>query len=170
MCYIMFAFVVLKAHGREKHNEIARKLRMFAVNNGMNISVEGSINVTREFAERHYAEHAGKPFFADACATLVGVCKFYRLSYIRQCGTCDAGASDPTMPVRAWMKQTRAEYEPFDAPAKNFIHASDSAAAAAREWALWNEYVMSGRAAGLSANCPADDPRGSERESERDTE
>lgn len=150
----MFAFVVLKAHGGEKHNEIARKLRLFAVSNGMNISVEGSINVTREFAERHYAEHAGKSFFADACATLVGVCKFYRLSYIQQCGTCNAGASDPTVSVRAWMKQTRAEYEPFDAPAKNFIHASDSAAAAAREWALWNEYVMSGRASGLCANVP----------------
>jgi len=93
------------------------------------------MTVSRALAEKHYAEHAGKPFFEGliqfitATPVVVGVLEGNEaISVLRGLMGPTNGAAAPPGTIRGDFGLSRQN---------NLIHGSDSAESAAREIALW---------------------------------
>ncbi|HWF25095.1 MAG TPA: nucleoside-diphosphate kinase [Solirubrobacteraceae bacterium] len=102
---------------------------------GLRIAALGHLTMSRELGERHYAEHAGKPFFDDLVAfissgplvamVLEGV---QAIAAARQA----IGATDPLQAVPG---SIRGDYALE--VGQNMVHGSDSPESAEREIALF---------------------------------
>ena len=102
---------------------------------GLRIVALGHMTVTRELAERHYAEHAEKPFFGELVAFITS-------------GPIVAMVLEGRDAVKA-ARQTIGATNPLDAApgsirgdfaiemGQNMVHGSDSPDSAAREAALF---------------------------------
>jgi nucleoside-diphosphate kinase len=102
---------------------------------GLEIVALRHMTVTRELAERHYAEHAGRPFFAELVEFITS-------------GPIVAMALEGTHAVRA-ARQVIGATDPLEAApgsirgdfaievGTNMVHGSDSPESAAREIALF---------------------------------
>ena len=93
------------------------------------------VRVDRELAERHYAEHAEKPFFGElvdfitSAPTLAFVVEGEQaISVVRT----TMGATNPTNAAPGTVRGDLALAMP-----DNLVHGSDSAESAEREIALW---------------------------------
>jgi len=103
---------------------------------GLRIVALRHMTVTRELAERHYAEHAERPFFADLCAFIT---RSPSLVMVVE------GPKDTFAVVRLMMGTTNpAEAAPGTIrgdlgieTTENLVHGSDSHESAAREIALF---------------------------------
>ena len=103
---------------------------------GLAIVALRSLTVGRELAERHYAEHAERPFFADLCAFIT---RSPSLVMVVE------GPKDTFAVVRLMMGTTNpAEAAPGTIrgdlgieTTENLVHGSDSHESAAREIALF---------------------------------
>jgi len=110
------------------------------------------INVDRATAEKHYAEHAAKPFFPSLLSFITSgpVVVFClegnsAISVVR-------GIVGPTSGLKAPGGTIRGDYAMSGQ--NNLIHASDSPESAARELALWfkpEELVPAGQGSGSAA-------------------
>jgi nucleoside-diphosphate kinase len=104
------------------------------------------VQVQRELAERHYAEHEGKPFYPGLLAYItsspVAVACFEGNNAVQMVRNT-VGATNP---LAASPGTIRGDYA-LDI-GRNLIHASDAPATAERELALWftsDELVSYGR-------------------------
>ena len=92
---------------------------------------------TRELAEAHYAEHAGKPFFERACRFLCSgpvVASVWEGKDIVPVSRKLIGATDP---VESAVGTIRGDYASHFR--RNLVHGSDSVESAEREISLWFE-------------------------------
>ena len=93
------------------------------------------VQVDRELAERHYAEHAEKPFFGDLVAFITGG---PTLAFVLEGEGALAtarktiGATNPADAEPGSLRGDLASSMP-----DNLVHGSDSPESAAREIALW---------------------------------
>lgn len=102
---------------------------------GLEIRAATLVHVDRELAERHYAEHREKPFFAEltdfitSAPTLALVLEGEAaIGVVRT----TIGATDPTNADPGTIRGDLALAMP-----DNLVHGSDSAESAEREIALW---------------------------------
>lgn len=93
------------------------------------------LQVPRELAERHYAEHEGKPFYPGLLSYITGgpvaVCCFEGNNAVQMVRNT-IGATNP---LQATSGTIRGDFA-VDI-GRNLIHASDAPATAERELALW---------------------------------
>ncbi|MBS4912770.1 MAG: nucleoside-diphosphate kinase [Veillonella sp.] len=102
---------------------------------GLTISAMKLINVSRDLAAAHYAEHKDKPFFEDLIAFITSgpvvamvLSGTNAVAAIRQLN----GATDP---LKAEVGSIRGDFGL--AINENVVHASDAVSTAEREVALW---------------------------------
>jgi nucleoside-diphosphate kinase len=102
---------------------------------GLHVRAVKLVNVDRELAERHYAEHREKPFFGEltdfitSAPTLALVLEGdAAIGVVRT----TIGATDPTNADPGTIRGDLALAMP-----NNLVHGSDSAESAEREIALW---------------------------------
>ena len=102
---------------------------------GLEVRAAKLVNVGRELAERHYAEHREKPFFGEltdfitSAPTLALVLEGdAAIAVVRT----TIGATDPTNADPGTIRGDLALAMP-----NNLVHGSDSAESAEREIALW---------------------------------
>jgi nucleoside-diphosphate kinase len=102
---------------------------------GLEIKAARLLTVDRDLAERHYAEHAQKPFFGElvefitSAPTLAFVLEGEgAISVVRT----TVGATDPAVAAPGTIRGDLALSMP-----DNLVHGSDSTESAAREIALW---------------------------------
>jgi nucleoside-diphosphate kinase len=102
---------------------------------GLQVRAAKLVNVGRELAERHYAEHREKPFFGEltdfvtSAPTLALVLEGdAAIGVVRT----TIGATDPTNADPGTIRGDLALAMP-----NNLVHGSDSAESAEREIALW---------------------------------
>jgi nucleoside-diphosphate kinase len=102
---------------------------------GLEVRAAKLVNVGRELAERHYAEHREKPFFGEltdfitSAPTLALVLEGdAAIGVVRT----TIGATDPTNADPGTIRGDLALAMP-----NNLVHGSDSAESAEREIALW---------------------------------
>ena len=102
---------------------------------GLALGAARLLQVDRDLAERHYAEHAEKPFFGElvefitSAPTLALVVEGESaISVVRT----TMGATNPTQAAPGTIRGDLALAMP-----DNLVHGSDSPASAAREIALW---------------------------------
>ena len=126
-------FVCIKPDGVQRAliGEIVKRFE----NRGLILAAAKFMNVPRELAERHYAEHAGKPFYNGL------------VNYITS-GPVFAMVWEGEEAIRA-VRQTVGATKPIDAAPgtirhdlaakidRNLIHASDSPESAQREIETW---------------------------------
>ena len=109
---------------------------------GLEIKAMKLMKMSEELADKHYAEHVGKPFFPDLKAFMTGgplvamaVAGPEAVSLVRKM----MGA---TKPADSAPGTIRGDYATI--VTENLVHGSDSVDSAARELALWfdeKEYV-----------------------------
>lgn len=111
--------------------EILRRLEA----RGLILRAVRLIRADRELAERHYAEHAGKPFFGElvdfltSAPTMAVVVEGEEaISVVR----ATMGATNPAQAAPGTIRGDLALTMP-----DNLVHGSDSPASAEREIALW---------------------------------
>jgi nucleoside-diphosphate kinase len=102
---------------------------------GLEVRAARLVSVDRDLAERHYAEHAQKPFFGEL------------VEFLTSAPTLALVLEGPS--AVAVVRATIGSTDPADAPPgtirgdlalsmpDNLVHGSDSAESAAREIALW---------------------------------
>jgi nucleoside-diphosphate kinase len=102
---------------------------------GLEIKAARLLTVDRDLAEKHYAEHAQKPFFGElvefitSAPTLAFVLEGEgAISVVRT----TVGATDPAVAAPGTIRGDLALSMP-----DNLVHGSDSTESAAREIALW---------------------------------
>ncbi len=96
------------------------------------------IQIDRPLAERHYAEHVGKPFFAglvDFITSAPVVAAVFEGTNAIRAVRQTAGATNPTDPEKATPGSIRADFGLE--MGRNLIHASDGPESAEREIALY---------------------------------
>ncbi len=102
---------------------------------GFQIAAIKSLTVSRELAEKHYAEHAQKPFFAGLVEFITGAPS---VALILESPDAIAlsrqmiGATNPLQAATGTIRGDLTNDKQF-----NLIHGSDSPEAAQREIALW---------------------------------
>ncbi len=102
---------------------------------GFQIAALKSLTVSRELAEKHYEEHAQKPFFAGLVEFITGAPS---IAMVLQGPDAIAlsrqmiGATNPLNAETGTIRGDLTNDKQF-----NLIHGSDSPEAAARELALW---------------------------------
>src|ERR671933_2956936 len=111
--------------------EIIRRIE----NVGLDIREMRLMDVTRELAEEHYAEHREKPFFGELVEFITsGPTLAFVLEGEGVIATARAtiGATNPADATPGSLRGDLASAMP-----NNLVHGSDSAESAAREIALW---------------------------------
>ncbi len=102
---------------------------------GLGVRAAKLIQVDRELAERHYAEHSEKPFFSELVAFITSAPTLALVlegeSAISTARTT-MGATNPTDAAPGSIRGDLALSMP-----DNLVHGSDSPESAAREIALW---------------------------------
>jgi nucleoside-diphosphate kinase len=102
---------------------------------GLRIEAMRMTEIDRDLAERHYAEHAEKPFFAELVDFITsGPVVVARVTGADAIGTLRAlmGATDPAKADKGTIRGDFGEEI-----TKNLVHGSDSEESAARELALF---------------------------------
>ncbi len=102
---------------------------------GLRLQALRLMTMDRELAERHYAEHEGKPFFEELVEFITSgplVAMVLEGERAVEAARQVIGATDP---LRADAGSIRGEYA--IAVGQNMVHGSDSPASAAREVALF---------------------------------
>ena len=102
---------------------------------GLRLAALKLMTMDRELAERHYEEHAGKPFFSELVEFITSgplVAMVLTGEHAVQAARQVIGATDP---LQAGAGSIRGQYA--IAVGQNMVHGSDSEASAAREVALF---------------------------------
>lgn len=102
---------------------------------GLVLAALKRMTMTRELAERHYAEHAEKPFFAELVAFITSgplVAAVFEGERAIDAARQVIGATDPLQAAPGSIRGDLAIEV-----GQNLVHGSDSAASASREVALF---------------------------------
>ena len=102
---------------------------------GLRLAALKLMTMSRELAERHYAEHEGKPFYAELVSFITSgplVAMVLEGDEAVKAARQVIGATDP---LEASSGSIRGDYA--IAVGQNMVHGSDSPESAAREWALF---------------------------------
>jgi nucleoside-diphosphate kinase len=102
---------------------------------GLRLSALTHMTMTRELAERHYAEHTGKPFFEELVTFITSgplVAMVLEGEAAVEAARQVIGATNP---LQATTGSIRGDYAV--AVGQNMVHGSDSMESAARETALF---------------------------------
>jgi nucleoside-diphosphate kinase len=102
---------------------------------GLRLSALTHMTMTRELAERHYAEHTGKPFFEELVTFITSgplVAMVLEGEAAVEAARQVIGATNP---LQATTGSIRGDYAV--AVGQNMVHGSDSTESAARETALF---------------------------------
>jgi nucleoside-diphosphate kinase len=102
---------------------------------GLRLTALKQMTMTRELAERHYAEHVGKPFFDDLVAFITSdslVAMVLEGDHAVEAARQVIGATNP---LQATTGSIRGDYA--IAVGQNMVHGSDSSESATREVALF---------------------------------
>ena len=123
------------AFGRNLTGEIIARF----ARKGLRLAALKQMTMTRELAERHYAEHEGKPFFGPlvdfmSCGPVLAVVA--EGQRVIEGFRALAGATDPTKALPGTIRGDLGR-DWGAAVQKNLVHGSDSVESADREIALW---------------------------------
>jgi nucleoside-diphosphate kinase len=102
---------------------------------GLRLLALQQMTMTRELAERHYAEHVGKPFYEELVTFITSgplVAMVLEGERVVEAARQVIGATDP---LEATAGSIRGDYA--IAVGQNMVHGSDSEESAAREVALF---------------------------------
>jgi nucleoside-diphosphate kinase len=102
---------------------------------GLRLAALKQMTMTRELAERHYAEHEGKPFFEELVSFITSgllVAMVLEGEQVVEAARQVIGATDP---LQATTGSIRGDYA--IAVGQNMVHGSDSEQSAKRETALF---------------------------------
>src|SRR3954469_7569383 len=102
---------------------------------GLRIAALKHMRVERDLAERHYAEHAEKPFFGDLVAFITGGPLVAMVLEGHEAVTAARQAIGATNPLEAAPGSIRGDYALE--VGQNMVHGSDAPESAAREAALF---------------------------------
>ncbi|MBW3636187.1 MAG: nucleoside-diphosphate kinase [Armatimonadetes bacterium] len=102
---------------------------------GFQIAAMKSLTVSRELAEKHYEEHAQKPFFAGLVEFITGAPSIAMVLQGPDAIVLSRQMIGATNPLNAETGTIRGDLT--NDKQFNLIHGSDSPEAAARELALW---------------------------------
>jgi nucleoside-diphosphate kinase len=102
---------------------------------GLRLAALKHMTMTRDLAERHYAEHLGKPFFDELVAFITSaplVAMVLEGDHVVEAARQVIGATNP---LEAASGSIRGDYA--IAVGQNMVHGSDSSESASREVALF---------------------------------
>jgi nucleoside-diphosphate kinase len=102
---------------------------------GLRLVALNQMTMTRELAERHYAEHEGKPFYEELVSFITSGPLVAMVLEGEQAVDAARQVIGATDPVEASPGSIRGDYA--IAVGQNMVHGSDSVASAAREVALF---------------------------------
>jgi nucleoside-diphosphate kinase len=102
---------------------------------GFKISALKSLTVSRELAEKHYEEHASKPFFPGLVDFITGAPSVAMVLEGQDAIALSRQMIGATNPLQADPGTIRGQFT--NDKQFNLIHGSDSPEAASREIALW---------------------------------
>ena len=102
---------------------------------GLRLAALKLMTMTRELAERHYAEHEGKPFFDELVTFITSGPLVAMVLEGEQAVTAARQVIGATNPLEADAGSIRGEYA--IAVGQNMVHGSDSPESAAREVGLF---------------------------------
>jgi nucleoside-diphosphate kinase len=104
---------------------------------GLRLVALKQMTMTRELAERHYAEHEGKPFFEELASFITSGPLVAMVLEGEQAVEAARQVIGATNPLQATTGSIRGDYA--IAVGQNMVHGSDSTDSAAREVALFFE-------------------------------
>jgi nucleoside-diphosphate kinase len=102
---------------------------------GMKLAALQLMTMTRELAERHYAEHAGKPFFEELVSFITSGPLVAMVLEGEQAVQASRQVIGATNPLQAASGSIRGDYAV--AVGQNMVHGSDSLQSATREVELF---------------------------------
>jgi nucleoside-diphosphate kinase len=102
---------------------------------GLRLAALRQLTMTRELAERHYAEHAGKPFFDELVEFITSGPLVAMVLAGDQAIAAARQVIGATNPIEASPGSIRGDFA--IAVGQNMVHGSDSPESAAREVALF---------------------------------
>jgi nucleoside-diphosphate kinase len=102
---------------------------------GLRLAALKHMTMSRELAERHYAEHVGKPFFEELVAFITSGPLVAMVLEGDQAVEAARQVIGATNPLQATTGSIRGDYA--IAVGQNMVHGSDSNESAAREAALF---------------------------------
>ena|SRR6516162_5745909 len=102
---------------------------------GLRLAALNLMRMTRELAERHYAEHEGKPFFDELVSFITSGALVAMVLEGDQAVVAARQVIGATNPLEADAGSIRGEYA--IAVGQNMVHGSDSPESAAREVGLF---------------------------------
>ena len=102
---------------------------------GLRLAALNLMRMTRELAERHYAEHEGKPFFDELVSFITSGALVAMVLEGDQAVVAARQVIGATDPLEADAGSIRGEYA--IAVGQNMVHGSDSPESAAREVGLF---------------------------------
>jgi nucleoside-diphosphate kinase len=104
---------------------------------GLRLAALKQMTMTRELAERHYAEHEGKPFFEELVSFITSGPLVAMVLEGEQAIDAARQVIGATNPLQATTGSIRGDYA--IAVGQNMVHGSDSPESAAREVGLFFE-------------------------------
>jgi nucleoside-diphosphate kinase len=102
---------------------------------GLRLAALRQLTMSRELAERHYAEHAERPFFGELVDFITSGPLVAMVLEGRQAVTAARQAIGATNPLQAAPGSIRGDFA--TETGQNMVHGSDSSESAARETALF---------------------------------
>jgi nucleoside-diphosphate kinase len=102
---------------------------------GLRLAALKHMTITRELAERHYAEHDGKPFFEELVTFITSGPLVAMVLIGEQAVEAARQVIGATNPLQASTGSIRGDYA--IAVGQNMVHGSDSADSSAREVGLF---------------------------------
>jgi nucleoside-diphosphate kinase len=102
---------------------------------GLRLAALKHMSMTRELAEQHYAEHAGKPFFGELVSFITSGPLLAMVLEGEQAIAAARQVIGATNPLEANTGSIRGDYA--IEVGQNMVHGSDSTESAAREAALF---------------------------------
>jgi nucleoside-diphosphate kinase len=102
---------------------------------GLRLAALNQLTMTRELAERHYAEHAGKPFFGELVEFITSGPLVSMVLEGDQAIAAARQVIGATNPIEASPGSIRGDFA--IAVGQNMVHGSDAPESAAREVALF---------------------------------
>jgi len=102
---------------------------------GLRLVALKHMTMTRELAEQHYAEHQGKPFFAELVSFITSGPLLAMVLEVQQAIAAARQVIGATNPLEANTGSIRGDYA--IEVGQNMVHGSDSPESAAREAALF---------------------------------
>jgi nucleoside-diphosphate kinase len=109
---------------------------------GLRLAALSQLTMTRELAERHYAEHLGKGFYEDLVSFITSGPLVAMVLEGEQAVTAARQVIGATNPLEASPGSIRGDYA--IAVGENMVHGSDSDQSASREVALFFPNLGSG--------------------------